>query len=237
MKEIIIGICDDQQIILQELHQIVTQVCEKWNEPWEVRPFGSGEDMLMYADEMTIAFLDIEMPDMDGIELGKKLGEKNPNCKIIMATGKVERYKEAFKINAFRFVTKPFNIEEIEEALDAAKASDFAGRTIELYSHRNKIEVLQEKIRYVESYDGYAEFTVDTQKFRKDSSLDELETVLDERLFIRISRKHIVNLRWITSYKGNKVYIEDEVFTVSRRRLKEFERKYIEYDLNYKRRG
>lgn len=234
MKNIIIGICDDQPIILQELEQIIREIGENWDYQWELRSFFTGQELLEQADELTIAFLDIEMPAMDGIELGGRLNELNPECKIIMATGKVDRFKEAFKIHAMRFVTKPFEKEEIKEALEAAGVSEFSGKIIELYVQRNRIEIPQEEIRCIQSFDGYAEFTVESKKLRKDISLDDLGKILDERLFFRINRKEIINLRWVTSYKNNKIVIDNKEFIVSRRRRKDFEVKYIEYDLKYR---
>lgn len=234
MKNTIIGICDDQPIVLHELEQIITESLKQWNCQWELRSFLSGQNMLEQADELTIAFLDIDMPAMDGIELGRRIKEINSECHIIMATGRVERFKEAFMIQAFRFITKPFQVEEIREALSAIQENEVSDYAIELYYQRNKVAIPQKDIQYIEAYDGYAELLVGFQRFRKDCSLDELEQELDARFFVRISRKNIVNLRWVKAYKKDKIQIREEYFTISRRRRKEFEAKYIEYDLRYK---
>ncbi len=234
MKRTVIGICDDQSIILEELEQIITEIAERWNYSWEIKTFLKGEDMLEQAEGLDIAFLDIEMPIMDGIELGGRIKEINPQCLTIMATGKVERFKEAFHIQAFRFITKPFDREEIQEALLSATDGGREEKLIELYYQRNKVEIAQEEIQYIEAFDGYAEFIIGEKMLRKDVSLDYLEEELDDRYFVRVSRKHIVNLQWVREYKKDKVLINGTEFVISRRRRKEFETKYIEYDLKYK---
>ena len=58
--------------------------------------------------------------------------------------------------------------------------------------------------------------------------------MLDERLFVRISRDIIVNLCWIQEYEKEQIKLGAESFDISRRRKKEFERKYIEFDLKYR---
>ena len=61
------------------------------------------------------------MPGMDGIETGKeylKQLKDRRDCKIIMASGAIERFKEVFKIQPFRFITKPFSLEEMEEVIE-----------------------------------------------------------------------------------------------------------------------
>ena len=82
------------------------------------------------------------MPQMDGIDVGKEILRQNPGCRIIIASGEWERFKEGYVIRAVRFVTKPFDEEEIAEAL--AEASNMA---------------------YVEKEEGDA-FVLEGQKFR-----------------------------------------------------------------------
>ena len=152
-----------------------------------------------------------------------------------MATGKIERFKEAFHIQAMRFVTKPFEREEVEEALKAAIDSNLGGTFLELYFRRNKYEIRQADVQYIEAYNGYAEFIVNGKRFRKESSLDELEELLDKRVFVRINRKTILNMCWVQSYRNHCMQVTDREFVVSRRRRKEVESRYIEYDLHYRR--
>ena len=45
---------------------------------------------------------------MDGIDVGKEILRQNPGCRIIIASGEWERFKEGYVIRAVRFVTKPF---------------------------------------------------------------------------------------------------------------------------------
>lgn len=231
----IIGICDDKEFVAKKLQRIVEGLCEKnkWN--WEVKIFLSGNEMLQDLAEISIAFVDIEMPEMDGIELGRIIKEQKASCKIIMATGNLERFKEAFYINAIRYVTKPFDEAEIEEALEVAIGSNLGELTLEVYQQRNKYQLRQADIQYIESFNGYAEIVSYDQVFRKDVSLDDLETMLDERLFVRINRKNIVNLLFVRPCKTTNVQINNVEMVVSRRKKKDFERKYVEFELKYRR--
>ena len=79
-------------------------------------------------------FLDVDMPDMDGLEVGRKLREMGIDCPLIIETGMVERFKEAFAIGALRYVTKAFSEGGIGEAraglVRTALAGGRAGSTI-----------------------------------------------------------------------------------------------------------
>ncbi|NLK76986.1 MAG: response regulator [Clostridiales bacterium] len=103
-----IGICDDEKIVLSVLGTLVKQSLEELEEGGKIINFHSGEELLEEVEKLDVLFLDIEMPGLDGIEVGSQIQKRNLDCKVIMATSRQDRFKEAFKINAFRFITKPF---------------------------------------------------------------------------------------------------------------------------------
>lgn len=234
MNQITIGICDDQPEILQALQRLLCEICDEKKIRNEIRTFTDGNELLKQIDQINVVFLDIEMPQMDGIEVGKRIKECNVKCKVIMATSMVERFKEAFQIQALRFVTKPFIKAEIKEALEAAIEGIFFTKSIEVYAERNKYEVPEEEIILVKAYDGYVFLEIGERTYRKNCSLDELEDVLNPRLFVRISREVILNFRWVQYDGKGKIRVKSEVFLCSRRRKKEFEQKFIEFDLKYR---
>ena len=231
-----IAICDDENVIIEKLNQIIAEILkDNVEEDWHVEAFQNGEDVLEEAENIDIVFMDIEMPGTDGLQLGKRIKEINPKCKVIMATGMVERFKEAFGIKAHRFVTKPFDKAEIEEALLTAIEECKEGSYIEVYYQRNVFNILQRDIQFIEAYGGYYEFEVEGKRFRKIISLSELENILDSNLFVRIDRRYIVNMQHIKQYKEEHFMIGKKQFSISRRRQKDFERKYIEFDLYHRR--
>jgi Response regulator of the LytR/AlgR family len=232
--KMIIGICDDEPLIVRALTRLVGQSLEKLKIEAEITTFLSGDSMIKRVEDLDAAFLDIDMPEMDGIEVGKAIIKRNPNCKIIMATGKVERFKDTFKINAFRFVTKPFDIDEIEEALEALIKLKIGEEVIPLFLNRLQYNIPQKKIKYFKAFNGYSEAMVEEICFRKELSLNEIEELLDNRLFARINKQYIVNMQFVEYYKNSKIKIGENVFPVSRRKQKDFEKKYINFDINYR---
>ena len=68
---------------------------------------------------------------------------------------------------------------------------------------------------------------------RKDISLKRLMEILDSRLFYQIDRRYVVNLLHVSSYQNGEIIVGEEKFIVSRRRRKEFEKVYREFDVTY----
>ncbi len=230
-----IAICDDERVIIDELYKMLNGLLQSSQYANEIMIFPNGEGVLEEAEKLNIVFMDIDMPEKDGLQLSQELKAKNPKCMIIMATGMVERYKEAFYIKAHRFVTKPFDKEEVEEALFTAIEEENNRNFIEVYYQRNQYNILQEEIQYLEAYSGYTELEIAGKRFRKDNSLLEIENILSDILFVRVDRKYIVNLRYVQTYSNDKFIIGDKRFSISRRNRKKFEHKYVEFDLKHRR--
>lgn len=72
-------------------------------------------------NKVDLAVLDIEMPEMNGIELGKRLREIQPDIVIIYITGYENYALDAFKVYAAAYILKPFDAEEIVHAITTAK--------------------------------------------------------------------------------------------------------------------
>lgn len=228
-----VALCDDQEYILIQLKELLHEILKRKSCQYIIEAFSSGEELIGKNEYYDVIFLDIEMPGMDGIQAGEIIRQRNTECKIIMATSAIERYKEAFHIRAFRFVTKPFVSEEIEEAIDAVLSLKRDDDSIELYHQRVLCKVKLKDIQYIQAYNGYSEFWVGNRIFRKEISLNSIEEQLDMQFFSRIHRQYIINMRWITSYDNGEVRIGNQVIPVSKRKRKEFEQEYIEFDLKY----
>ncbi len=66
-----------------------------------------------------------------------------------------------------------------------------------------------------------------------EGSLSEMEGILDSRLFYKISKQYIVNLRVISKYQDEKVTIQGTELKVSVRRKKDFEKAYQMFQIKY----
>lgn len=229
----IIGICDDQPEVGKILAEQIEELLEQWNVLCDIRIYNTGEKLLKEIKELSLVFLDIEMPKLDGIEVGKRIKKLAPNCKIVMASGMVERFEETYAINAVRFITKPYNIEKVAESLRSTIIDLPGSQTIQVYRERRVYDMVQNEIRYIKAYNGYVEIVSGTEIYRRDITIQKLMELLDQRIFFQIRRGCVINFHWIEWHYKNQLRIEGETFTVSRRQYKEFEQRYMDYDLMY----
>lgn len=235
-ERLIIALCDDNKSAVEQLKELIQRYLEKEKIEATLLSFFNAEKLLAYDKEIDILFLDIDMPEKDGIQVGREFRKRGSQCKIIMATGREDRFKETYHFSPFRFATKPFMKEEVEEYLEEVLKTFIGRNKMEFYYARVPYQMEERQIQYIRAYDGYVEAKIKGRDvlMRKETSLGKLEEELDVRLFYRVNREYMVNMYYIEDYKSGIVYICDLQIKVSRRNKKEFEKKFQEFDLKYR---
>ncbi|MBE5943087.1 MAG: response regulator transcription factor [Lachnospiraceae bacterium] len=238
MQEILrIGICDDEKVIHDLMKQLIHTYCEKNNITVQVSSYMSGTELLDSQDIINLdtLFLDIDMPKIDGIETAFQLNNNKVACKTIMLTSKTERFKEAFKIGAFRFVTKPIEQKEVFEAIDDVRVRMLGTNLLSVYRDGKECFVMEKDIAYIMLDKTSAYVYTEKYEFRSDESLAWWEEKLDQRLFVRCHKGCIVNVSKIVDVdKKNIVLVTGERCPIARRRAKEVEQRWMEYDTKYR---
>lgn len=160
----------------------------------------------------TIIFMDIELPDDNGVDCSKKILDLDPKAIIIFATAHEEYMSDAFEMYAFDYIMKPFSIERISETLDKIDAID--NKKVE-YSLKGDLNKLQNKDRLSFKYKNEIIFidineiifieredrrtviyTIDNKYYTNDT-LSIIEEKLDSKTFLRSHRSYIINIKKI----------------------------------------
>lgn len=110
---------DDETVLLRALVKAV----EKSPDIESTAHFTSGKAAIEYAksNPVDIAFLDIEIHSMNGIELARSLREIHPKLIVIFCTGHCSYALDAFRIHANGYLTKPVSASEVQEQIDNYK--------------------------------------------------------------------------------------------------------------------
>ncbi len=114
-----IAIVDDEMIVCQRLKKVLD------NEGYETETFQGGLPFLerMGTYPFHLVFLDLGLPDRDGMEILSQLRGRNEDTEVIIITGhgSIDSAIEAIKKGAYHYITKPFKLEEIRVLAAGAK--------------------------------------------------------------------------------------------------------------------
>ena len=113
-------ICDDEQTYLNTLHIHVEEYMLNHHIPCTVTALTDPTKVAIDTAVFDLAFLDIQMPGVDGIALAKHLRQNNPKLALFFVTNYDEYQDEAMDLRAFRFFEKPFNANRLYAGLDKA---------------------------------------------------------------------------------------------------------------------
>ena len=233
--KLIAGLCDDELYAHDSIAKILADYSHQRGVDIEILDYSSAKELLEAGNEMDFLLLDIDMPEMDGIEAGHKLRSKGASYKIIMLTARDDRFREAFKIGAFRFVSKPFESKDIFEAVDDVRENMSAFQKVQVYRDGVQYNIVQRDILYVEANHSSTLIFTATNEFRSELPLSVWKDALDGKAFFQCHKSFIVNMGKIESIQGNTVImVGGDKVSVSRRLHNEFMRAYMEYDTKWR---
>lgn len=115
-----IAICDDDKSFRDFLERHLKNYFDERSVPLNFFHFAGGEELLENKILFDLVFLDVEMGSLNGIEAGRALKNQSPHSIIFVVTSYDGYLDDAFKIRAFRFLSKPLNIVRLYRALDDA---------------------------------------------------------------------------------------------------------------------
>ncbi|MSP62910.1 MAG: sigma-54-dependent Fis family transcriptional regulator [Myxococcales bacterium] len=121
-------VVDDEPNMCRTLEIVLGEVGRR-----EVISARSGEEALKLLDERTgVVLCDLSMPGMDGLEVLRRVRERDPEVQVILMTAysTVQSAIEAMKLGAFEYLIKPFTDEELTAAVDAALGRARPGRRL-----------------------------------------------------------------------------------------------------------
>ena len=227
MKKITCLIADDEPMALSLIESYVLktpflELKAKFNSAIKSMEF------LETDSDIDLFFLDIQMPDLTGLEFSRLLPAKS---KVVFTTAFDQYAIEGYKVNALDYLLKPFDYNEFLNAAQKArnhfeinsvqnaenqqnkKNSDF----IFVKSEYRQIKINFSEILYIEGLKDYVKIYTSShpRPILTLMSLKKLEEELPSEQFMRVHRSYIISLEKIEAIERNHVVIKDGFITIA----------------------
>lgn len=166
---------------------------------------------LKRKSDIEVIFLDIEMPEMSGIDFLKSVVDPP---QIVMISSKGKYALDAFDFDVADFLLKPFTYNRFTRAIEKVMnriqrhSLNLANKKNEIFIKKNStlVKLRYDEILYIEALENYVVFNTYNEKFTVHSTMKALVTKLPG-MFIRVHRSYIINLNAINEIDDNVIII------------------------------
>jgi DNA-binding LytR/AlgR family response regulator len=211
---------DDEPLAMDILESYIQQVpdlelvgkCQSAMKAYEI----------LRQQEIDLIFLDIEMPQLNGIEFINTL-EKTPN--VIFTTAHRHYAFEGYELDVLDFLLKPVSFGRFLKSINKLHHKNSANETIEepaeeleksdkmtfIYVKEDKkmVKIYLEDVNYIESLKDYVCIHTQTARIITKQQISYLEQKLPEEDFLRVHRSFIISIRKIKAFNANQIELED----------------------------
>ena len=250
MQTVKIMICDDDKAMQEIMRQKIEKICEDAKAACNIVCCDSGEEILREHQAPDILFLDIQMPEKNGMQIADELRKQHYRTILIFVTALSEYVYDAFDVGAFHYLVKPFSDERLREVLCRAlrqyeewhdSYGHAAGQgeaqetrqtkqpeTILIKKGGLSIKVLLDDIIYAEVFNRKIMLHTIHENIEYYGKLTELSEKAGED-FYRTHRAYLVNLKYVEKYNATTIWLERGTALISKKHFPGFVRRYMQY--------
>lgn len=228
-----IAICDDEQNQIEYITSIVASWSAHEGHGCEIRTFASAEAFLFEYEEdkaYDILLLDVEMKNMNGIELAKRIRKDNNRAEIIFITSHFEFVGEGYEVDALHYLIKPISVEKLTQVLTkAAEKLSVEPPSVVISCEGETVKLYESDILYVESFLHYIVIHTKDNEYKIKEIISVFENKVSD-VFYRIHRSYLVSLKYITRISRTSVNIGNTELPLSRGKYDNINRAFIEHN-------
>lgn len=201
-----IAICDDEKAICCQLESMLADIGENVNKSVEIEVFFSGEELCRFlfgGHKYDLIFLDIELSQINGVEVGKKIREElnDEITQIVYISGRESYAMDLFEIRPLNFLIKPLNREKIQEVIKTfLRISESNNCVFEYRNGTVGFSILLNEILYFESDGRKVNIALGYTKKSFYGKLSAVEEQLNSKDFIMIHKSYLINYRHVIEY-------------------------------------
>ena len=223
-------VIDDERLARDYLKNYISKVPElelvgDFNSPLKATE-------LIKSGNIDLLFIDIQMPDITGVDFVKSLSKKP---EVIFTTAYQEYALEGFNLSAVDYLLKPFSFERFYQAVNKVidklegkhivtdndpsslhSQTSYTDNYLTIRADRKFYKINFDDLVYIEGQKAYVTFHTSIKKITALASLKELEEALPKNQFIRIHKSYIVAIQEILSLEGNLIEVSNAKLPVGK---------------------
>lgn len=216
-----IGICEDDKNIREQLHNVISKNVFQYTDT-ETQYYADGEEVIQAIQQgifqVDLLFLDIHMQKVNGMKTAEYIRNHNIDVDIIFLTVSKEHVFEGYTYKAFAYCLKPIEENKLsKELLRYLQEKNQCSECLNITMKGKEQRIPLNKILYFESDKRKVIAHTVTEDITFYAKMDEIDDMLDEKLFLRCHQSYIVNRAMIDSMKRTEIIVQGMSIPMSRK--------------------
>lgn len=243
MTKVKLILCDDNASDLKMLCESADDYITQRGFCGEAVCFSSSEDVLRFSKNsfegvISVYLLDVIMPGINGIELGRKIREYDKKSKVIYISSSREYSLDAFSVHAFSYLIKPFSREKLFAELDECLSrAEVTPQKLSIKTVNSTAILALSEIIAVEYLNHRLTFHLTDNRriesiYRRQTFDVQAKEILQTGAFLKVSASYLVNYRNIHAVMIDEFIMCDGSRYKITRKYANARKKYIDYELN-----
>ena len=211
-----IALCDDDSQFVSKITGLIQSLLQNGAESPVITTYINPVALTAYisdGERYDIYILDVEMPDLNGMDVARCIREYQPNAALLFLSSHLSYATEGYKVQALRYVPKLDLENALPEALEQALATleKADTRSIMVQHYQNYTRILHKDILYVQKMQRSIQIVTDRQgNFKDNRGIKELFSEINDSRFIFTDRAYFVNLDYVQELDGSWLVLNNE---------------------------
>ena len=232
-----IAVCDDESRALAIVSSAVEGILSDMGIELTLEKFLGPMELLerLKSASFDLMFLDISMPKMDGIRLGKAIKSQGSTASIVFVSSRADRMIDTFAVEPFGFVRKGHFMEDMNEVITRFMEKQNTrkiGDMVCFQDGHGTVSVDISRVKYIECVRNtqvlYFDGSIAERKIY--SRMETLEEELKKYGFLRIHKGYLVNCKYISRFDPKfLLLITQDQLPIGRSYYQSAKLAYLEY--------
>lgn len=223
-----IAVVDDEKNVVNTIGGLVNGYCKEKKLIYKIYKFFDGSDLVNSGAKFDLIFLDIEMPQLNGIDTAQIIRRMDTSVTIVYITNFPAYWRRAYKVHAFDFIIKPITKKAVCMIMDDFLLTVYEknSKKIALNTREGSVFLSMNEIRYfyIKEKKKLEVNTTTKGSFIVNENLSDVYEALEKNQFFMPHRCCIVNLRFVKTLTKDRLIILDnqDYLPLSQRKKEEF---------------